>query len=71
MSIPKKVIMDLVEGFPEEKLGKVISFIKFIKQEEEPTLILESEDEEEIAQILANNEWHSDSEISKMIEDME
>ncbi|HCJ57888.1 MAG TPA: hypothetical protein DHV55_11440 [Clostridiaceae bacterium] len=63
--------MDLVKELPEEKLGKVISFIKFIKQEEEPILVLESEDEEEIAQILVNNEWYSDSEISKMIEDME
>ncbi|MEA4963330.1 hypothetical protein [Lutispora sp.] len=71
MSIPKKMIMDLVKELPEEKLGKVISFIKFIKQEEEPILVLESEDEEEIAQILVNNEWYSDSEISKMIEDME
>ncbi len=71
MSIPKKMIMDLVKELPEEKLGKVISFIKFIKQEEEPILVLESEDEEEIAQILVNDEWYSDSEISKMIEDME
>ena len=53
--------MDLVKELPEEKLGKVISFIKFIKQEEDPILILESEDEEEIAQILESSEWYSDT----------
>ena len=45
MAISRKLILELVEDLPEEKLGKVISFIKLIKDEEEPTLILEPEDE--------------------------
>lgn len=68
MAIPRKIISELVEDLPEEKLGKVISFIKFIKEEEEPTLLLEPNDEEEISLILDEDEWYSSDEIKNMIE---
>ena len=60
-----------VDDLSEEKLGKVISFIKFIKEEEEPVLFLESDDEEEIIKILDEDEWYSSDEIKHMIEDKE
>ena len=66
--ISKKLILELVDDLPEEKLGKVISFIKFIKEEEEPTLILESEDEIDILNILEDDEWYNSDEIKKTIE---
>ena len=66
--ISKKLILELVDDLPEEKLGKVISFIKFIKEEEEPTLILESEDETDILNILEDDEWYNSDEIKKTIE---
>lgn len=69
MAISRKTILELVNDLPEEKLGKVISFIKFVKEEEEPVLLLESEDEEEILNILDQEEWYSSDEIMKMIED--
>ncbi len=69
MAIPRKIILELVDDLPEEKLGKVISFIKFIKEEEEPVLLLESDDEEEIMKILDEDEWYSSDEIKQMIED--
>lgn len=68
MAIPRKIISELVDDLPEEKLGKVISFIKFIKAEEEPTLLLEPNDEEEISLILDEDEWYSSDEIKNMIE---
>ncbi len=68
MVISKKLILELVDDLPEEKLGKVISFIKFIKEEEEPTLILESEDEIDILNILEDDEWYNSDEIKKTIE---
>lgn len=68
MATSKKLILELVEDLPEEKLGKVISFIKFIKEEEEPTLILETKDEEDILNILEEDEWYSSEEIEKIIE---
>lgn len=71
MAIPRKIILELVDDLSEEKLGKVISFIKFIKEEEEPVLLLESDDEEEIIKILDEDEWYSSDEIKQMIEDKE
>lgn len=68
MATSKKLILELVEDLPEEKLGKVISFIKFIKEEEEPILVLESEDEEDILNILREDEWYSSEEIEKIIQ---
>lgn len=66
MATPRKLILELVEDLPEEKLGKVISFIKFVK-EEEPILVLEPEDEEDILNILEEDEWYSSEEIEKII----
>ncbi|MGI5859589.1 MAG: hypothetical protein ACOX8P_09820, partial [Tepidanaerobacteraceae bacterium] len=69
MAISKKLILELVEDLPEEKMGKVISFIKFIKEEEEPILIFEPEDEIDVLNILEENQWYSSEEIKKSIED--
>ena len=69
MAISRKIIMELIDDLPEEKLGKVLSYINFIKEEEEPTLLLEAEDEEEIINILEENEWYTSEEIKKTIED--
>ena len=35
MAISKKLILELINDIPEEKIGKVISFIKFVKEEED------------------------------------
>lgn len=69
MAISKKIILELIDDLPEEKLGKVLSYINFIKEEEEPTLLLEAEDEEETINILEENEWYTSEEIKKTIED--
>ncbi len=68
MAIPRKVIQDLINSLPEEKLGKVLSYINFIKKEEEPTLLLEAEDEEGIINILEESEWYESDEVKKIIE---
>ena len=69
MAISKKIILELIDDLPEEKLGKVLSYINFIKEEEEPTLLLEAEDEEEIINILEEDEWYESGEIKKIIKD--
>ena len=68
MAISKKIILDLVEGLPEEKLGKVISYIKFVSKEEEPILLLEEDDESDILNILEDDEWYDSDNINAMIE---
>ena len=67
MAISKKIILELIDDLPEEKLGKVLSYINFIKEEEEPTLLLEAEDEEEIINILEENEWYTSDTVSDML----
>ena len=67
MAISKKIILELIDDLPEEKLGKVLSYINFIKKEEEPTLLLEAEDEEEIINILEENEWYTSDTVSYML----
>ena len=69
MAIPKKVILDLINDLPEEKIGKVISFIRFIQSEDnEAELVLESDDEEDVIRILEEDEWYNYDQVKKMIE---
>lgn len=69
MAIPKKIILELVKDLSDEKLGKVISFIKFVKEEEEPILLLEKDDEEEILRILEEDEWYTSEEVKLNFKD--
>lgn len=69
MAIPKKVILDLINDLPEEKIGKVISFIRFIQSEDdEAELVLEPDDEEDVIRILEEDEWYNYDQVKKMIE---
>lgn len=70
MAIAREKIQDLINDLPEEKLGKVLSYINFIKDEEEPILVLEEDDEAEIAKILEENEWYTSKEVKGAIEDI-
>ncbi|NLC04128.1 MAG: hypothetical protein GX787_07620 [Tissierellia bacterium] len=63
--------MELVKDLSDEKLGKVISFIKFVKEEEEPVLLLEKDDEEEVLRILEEDEWYSAEEVKEMLMEKE
>lgn len=69
MAIPKKVLMDLINDLPEEKIGKVISFVRFIKEEDELELILEADDEDDINRILEENVWYSSEQVKRELED--
>ncbi len=68
MAMTREKIQGLINDLPEEKLGKVLSYINFIKEEEEPSLLLEDSDEEEILKILKENEWYTSEEVKKIIE---
>lgn len=70
MAIARGKIQDLINDLPEEKLGKVLSYINFIKDEKEPSLMLEEDDEAEIAKILEENEWYTSEEVKGAIEDI-
>ncbi|GAB1475805.1 hypothetical protein MASR2M70_06370 [Bacillota bacterium] len=70
MAIAREKIQGIINDLPEEKLGKVLSYINYIKDEEEPILVLEEDDESEIAKILEENEWYTSEEVKGAIEDM-
>ena len=70
MAIAREKIQGLINDLPEEKLDKILSYINFIKNEEEPTLMLEEDDEAEIAKILEENEWYTSEEVKGVIEDI-
>lgn len=62
MAIPKKILIDLINDLPDEKIGKVISFVRFIKEEDNMELVLEPEDEDDIIRILEEDTWYSSEE---------
>lgn len=37
MTVPKEMIFDLIDDLPDERLGTVESFIRFVRQMEEMT----------------------------------
>lgn len=69
MVMAREKIQGLINDLPEEKLGKVLSYINFIKKEEESILLLEDADEEEISKIIEENEWYTSEKIKEIIED--
>ncbi len=69
MAIPKKILIDLINDLPDEKIGKVISFVRFIKEEDNMELVLEPEDEDDIIRILEEDTWYSSEELKKELKD--
>ena len=61
-------VLKLIQDIPEEKYGTVISFLEFIKAQKESVLLLEEDDEQEILDILAADEWCSDENLIALLE---
>ena len=70
MAMAREKIKGLINDLSEEKLGRILSYINFIKDEEEPILVLEEDDEAEIAKILEENKWYTSEEVKGAIEDI-
>lgn len=69
MAIPKKILIDLINDLPDEKIGKVISFVRFIKEEDDQELVLEPDDEEDIMRIIEEDIWYTSDELKKELMD--
>jgi len=67
---PRETILELIKDLANQDLGKIISYIKFVRYEEQKTLILELDDEKEIIEIMKSDEWYTNDDVQKMIEDM-
>ncbi len=57
MTVPKEAIIDLVDDLPDEKLGTVASFIRFL-EEMDNTSFIEPYPEEKTLKILQEDERH-------------
>lgn len=55
MTVPKEAIIDLVDDLPDEKLGTVASFIRFV-EEMDDTNFIEPYSEEKTLKILQEDE---------------
>lgn len=69
MAVPKKILIDLINDLPDEKIGKVISFVRFIKEEDNLELVLEPDDELDIVRILEEDVWYSSENMKKELKD--
>ncbi|NLV89101.1 MAG: hypothetical protein GX021_07030 [Tissierellia bacterium] len=68
MTTSIEAILELAKELPEEELGKLITYIKFFEEKDEPVLVLEVDDEEDIINILKVDEWYDSEEIEKVLE---
>jgi len=69
MPIHQKLI-DEFQKLSYEKVGKALSFIRFLEQEDEPELYMSSEEEKELHDILEFEEFIDSSEMLALIEAM-
>jgi len=51
-----QILFNEISKLPLEKVGKAMSFIRFLEQEKEPELLVDSIEEEELHDIIVSNE---------------
>ena len=65
-----QILYNEISKLPLEKVGKAISFIRFLEQEQEPKLLLETTEENELYGILNSSEMINSSELLAKIKEM-
>lgn len=70
MLLANKVLYDEIKSLPVEKIGKILSYIQYIKQEQEMELFLDPQEEDRFHKILATEEGISSAEMLALIEDL-
>ena len=56
LNTAKDMIKKLVDEIPETKAGEILDFLLYLKEKEESDLHLDSEEEEEIWDLIKNEE---------------
>ena len=67
MNQAHQILLNLIESMPEEKILQILSYANFLKQESDNVLLLESDDEEEINNIIQNDEYYSESDTDNIL----
>ena len=70
MTNAHKILTEEILKLPTEKIGKALSFVKFLHLEQESELALDEGEEDELYGILANEEAISSEEMLAKIKGM-
>jgi hypothetical protein len=63
----KDIIKKLIDEIPESKAGKVIDFLLYLKNKKEQDLYLDSQEEEEIWNLIKTDERVSQDKINDLL----
>ena len=70
MSQTYKLLYDEIEDLPIEKIGKAISYLRYLKQEQEAELYLDPHEEEELYKILTDEDGINSEEMLALIREL-
>ncbi len=65
----KDTIKKLVDELPETKAGQLIDYLLFLKNKKDDDLYLDSQEEEEIWNLIQTDERISDEQVKKLLKD--
>ena len=69
MTQPHRILFEEISKLPLEKVGKALSFVRYLKQEKEPELPLDPAEESELHETLTSGEMVDASQVlSKIME---
>jgi hypothetical protein len=68
MTQAHQILFEEISKLPLEKLGKALSYVRYLGQEPEAELFLEPVEEKELYEILATEDGINSSEMFAMIE---
>ena len=65
-----RILLDEIVKLPVEKIGKVISFVRYLEQEAETELVLDSTEEIELYELIASGDFVDASEVLDKIKEL-
>jgi len=68
MNTAKELIKKLIDDIPETKAGEVIDFLLYLKTKNEQDLHLDSQEEEELWNLIKTDERVSSDKVKELIE---
>jgi hypothetical protein len=67
MNTAKDIIKKLVDEIPESKAGEVIDFLLYLKNKKEQDLYLDSQEEEEIWNLIKTDDRISSEKVNELL----
>lgn len=67
MNTAKDIIKKLVDDIPESKAGEIIDFLMYLKSKKEQDLYMDSQEEEEIWNLIKTDERVSSEKVNELL----